>query len=297
MLSLTLTLPLLWLAPIAPQVTDTVGAVESQEAVEDLLARPVLLGASMSSGYGIPAVEPFAAILSETLKLETPMPSIADMLFFTMPMEMGSEHSDFAIDADATVVFAIDFLFWFGYGVRNVDSVEITSEDERLELLEIGLEHLDQLDCLLVVGDFPNMTKSLGKMLGEKEMPEPETLVRLNARVKEWAAERENTLIIPLDHLVQSLNSEEAIDLGRFAIGAEAKSGLIQEDELHPTRTGICLMAHMVALALMDAGFVEDDHLELDMLKVLESFDLDTTGIKPLEPDAEDPDAEDPDKR
>ena len=245
-----------------------------------ILDRPVVLGASMSVGFGTVSGTGFAKVLAETFG-KGELPARASEYFFLRPFQMGSDGIDFAQDEEATLVIAVDYLFWFGYGHYNAQGDPLASEEERLELLEVGLDNLDQLDCAIVVGDFPDMSAAVGIMLNESQMPALETLPKLNARVQAWAHERRNTIVVPLGEFVHSLNSDQPFEAGRYSLAAGSRKRLIQDDQLHPTLAGLCLLAHVVADELVRAELVEEDRVTLDLPTLLGAFDLEAKGLEP----------------
>src|SRR5262245_51148811 len=136
----------------------------------NLVERVVVIGASMSAGFG--TAHPFADALDASLRApHRQVATFASELFFTEPLVRGRQEIAAAQDAEATLVVGIDFLFWFGYGAQDADGRAIDREAQRLELLEKGLGYLSELDCPLVLADFPDMTASLGKMLAPEQMP------------------------------------------------------------------------------------------------------------------------------
>jgi hypothetical protein len=160
-------------------------------------------------------------------------------------------------------VVALDFLFWFGYGAMTADGAPLESEDQRLELLETGLEFLDELECRLVVSDFPDMSAAVGKMLAETQMPERATLERLSARVRAWAAERGDTVVLPLAAAVEALKGEGEIVLGRHRWPPGTR--LLQGDQLHPGVEGTIGVAQWVADAVVQAGWARSEDFEFDL--------------------------------
>jgi hypothetical protein len=165
---------------------------------------------------------------------------------------------------------AVDFLFWFGYGTINAEGKPLASEDERLALLERGLELLEDFECPIVVGDFPDMSDSIGLMLLESQVPEEATLERLNARLRAWAAERKNVAVLPLAHGVETLRSGEAFTLGKLSYPEQSTERLLQSDHLHPTLEGLVLIAHLVGQALTEIGAAREQDFRSEVGEVLE---------------------------
>src|SRR5262245_50711073 len=101
-----------------------------------LLQRIVVLGASLSEGYGLSPDASVKTRLSDVVSSTILVPhgtvqSTASLLFFTSPDSIGEKLAAKARAADPTLVFAIDYLFWFGYGIQ-------ASDEERLRHLDKG---------------------------------------------------------------------------------------------------------------------------------------------------------------
>jgi len=231
------------------------------------LERVVVVGASLAAGFGAPCT--FAEALTASLRapLHPPL-GLGEELFFTSPLTFGARQIEQALDVEPTLVVGIDFLFWFGYGTFDARGGSIESEAERLELLEKGLSLLDELECPLVVGDFPDMSAAVGKMLSPAQMPQVSTLPLLSKRVREWASARGRTLVLPLSELVPALGTKGEIKIGRHVFPAGTK--LLQADQLHPTRDGLVLTAQLVGDRLVEAGLVPQESLVLEAPEILE---------------------------
>ena len=209
-----------------------------------LVRRIVVLGASLSHGYGLDAeVEArvgFADVVEATLLAEhEPVRSRTSLLFFTDPLETSRRLVDKAREDDPSLVCAIDYLFWFGYGL-------LPSDEARLEFLEKGLASLEGFTCPLVLGDLPDMSPAarspppggLPPLLVPEQVPSASCLARLNRRIRDWAAGREGVVVLPLADLISRLQAEREIVIhgNRWAPGA--RGGFLGPDRLHPTLEG-----------------------------------------------------------
>lgn len=230
------------------------------------LDRVVVLGASLAAGFGAPCTFTQAFTASLRAPAQAPL-GLGDELFFTSPLSIGARQIEAALDVEPSLVVGIDFLFWFGYGTFDAHGGSIDGEAERLELLEKGLELLSELECPLVIGDFPDMSAAVGKMLSPAQMPAQSTLPLLSKRVREWSAARGRTLVLPLSEIVPTLNGSGEIRIGRHVFPAGTR--LLQRDQLHPTRDGLVLTAQLVGDALLAAGLVPEQGLERDAPVIL----------------------------
>lgn len=253
------------LAAARPQETPgssgTLGAPEPSR-----LERVVVMGASLTSGFG--AERSFAAALEAALRApHEPLVDLGDMLFFTSPLAIGARQLEAAVEAEPTLVVAIDYLFWFGYGTFDAKGGAIENEAERLELLERGLALLTELECPLVLGDFPDMSAAIGKMLAPAQVPAKDTLALLSKRVREWAAAREHVLVLPLSTLVKDLAARKELTLGRHTFPAGSR--LLQADDLHPTLEGMAAVAQLVWHELVELELAREGDFDLEFPSVL----------------------------
>lgn len=222
---------------------------ESEVAAEDpLLERIVVIGSSASRGWNT-NVGLHDALEAQLRAPHAPIVNFADEMFFLDPGSIGEQQVDRAKQHAPSLVVAIDFLFWFGYG-------EVGDEAERLENLEFGLELLDSLDCPLLISRFPDMSPAIGKMLLPTQMPEKSTLARLNTRTQQWAEARGRTVFVPMPELLDLLRDGELVSVAeqRFQ-GPQDQRRLLQADNLHPTPEGVAVLARLCIEALSAAPF------------------------------------------
>jgi hypothetical protein len=222
----------------------------------------VVLGASLAAGFGtrLDLARAFEACL---VAPHEPVLGLGQPLFFTAPLRFGTDAVEQARDAEPTLVVAIDFLFWFGYGAFDGDGRALERESQRLELLERGLALLEELECPLVLGDFPDMSAAVGRMLTSGQVPQRATLAQLSARVRAWAAERGDAVVLPLAELVRRLGAEEPVRIGRHAF--EPGTRLLQEDRLHPTTVGLLAIAQLVCDELVGLGLAREPDFVRDL--------------------------------
>ncbi len=251
---------LLSATPVAARLGGgSAGSVAGADA-RTLYDRPHFMGASASAGFGVRAPLPSGhagrsqpmplariALAARTQPGETT--GDATSLFFTNPIAIGRTQVDavLAMKPHPTLVVGVDFLFWYVYGALDADRARIKDESQRMAMLEVGLANLDrvvQAGMPVVVGDFPNMSDAVGKMLSPSQMPAQATLDSANVRVREWATSRPLVAVVPLAALVTQLNSGEPFQAGNRTWSAAADGALIQADRLHPTFAGsVALLA------------------------------------------------------
>jgi hypothetical protein len=233
--------------------------VHQAEPSTSPLERVAVLGASVSAGFNLEPeldaqIDLSDVLASAMLKGRQPVACAADILLFTDPLGRGPGLIAEVQAARPTSVLAIDFPFWFGYGA-------IPTEEQRLARFERGLEMLGLLSCPLVVGDLPDVSLALegegplgGPMLVPAQIPAPETLQRLNARLREWAAQRGDVVVVPLAAYLEKVHRGTAIQLSGNPMPVEdSVHRLLQADLLHPTVEG-SIAVLVLALDSFDRG-------------------------------------------
>jgi hypothetical protein len=190
-------------------------------------------------------------------------------MFFMDPKRHATPQIDAALAAKPTLVLAVDFLFWFGYGTRDFDGA-IKNEDARVALLEKGLALLDKFECTVVVGDFPDMSVAVGTMLEPSQMPKPETLVKLNARFAEWLKGKKNVVALPLAAWMNDLHAHKTLEIAGQKYEPTVTARWMQDDHLHPTAEGLAALATLVDSQLEARKIVTKKDYIPDAAKVLE---------------------------
>jgi hypothetical protein len=217
-----------------PKVPDAPAAKAAPAA---LLREVHVLGASVSAGFGLkPKGMNLGKVLAASLPEGTPAPKVhASELMFFDPLGFAAQALEQLENEEPSLVIAIDYLFWFGYGTTWKD------EAGRLQALELGLGLLEKQSCPILLGDFPDMSSAVSApipMLPAAAVPKPETLAKLNERLRAWAKDRKNVLLVPLAGLMDQLLRDQAITLGPNQWPAGTAKQLLQKDGLHPTVEG-----------------------------------------------------------
>ena len=270
-------------ATLATSADDTSVTAPSTHRLDNI----VVVGASASAGWGL-----VLRYLDDEELVVTRLVTLNDVLqacvlkdqkrvllegsglFFMDPEGIGSKQASEAHVQSPTLLVAIDYLFWFGYGNKGVDGSSIPRGSEgheaRLKLLESGLSRLDRFDCPILVGDFPDMSEAVGYMLGTSQMPAPETLKALNGRLREWADDRDDVSIVPMAGMLQSMKMDKPFEAGRQQWPPNSRTRFIQRDNLHPTLDGLIILAQESMSTLAEA----DPSIELA------DFDFDLESVR-----------------
>lgn len=245
----------------------------------------VVIGASVSAGFGCvhacditpldapPAAERqtrlcairFADVLAAVATDPREKPaSFSSVRMFGSPEEYAERFITGAMKQQPTLVFAVDFMFWHAYGWT-------TKEETRDAKFERGLKRLEQFGdgVAIVVGDLPDMRGSV--MLAEEMVPKPETMTRLNARLREWAKTRPNVAVVPLSDFVKNAMAAQPVEMAGRQWTADEAAAWVQGDGLHATPAGLAALALACMDALKQCKLVpEGTTWETDPHKVLE---------------------------
>ena len=260
------------LAQVAPAPASTAAAstVSASPAAAAKPLRIAVIGASASAGFGCVMREKrsdgdyaLGFRLIDMVRLACPELEIVstDMssgFFFLAPVRNGSTAAARAVDFKPDCVIALDFLFWYCYGDDSPTGGRISNEAERLEKLELGLKELEKFEVPVLVGDLPDMSPAVGKMLSAAQMPAKDTLAKANARFAAWARGRANIRVLPLADMQRQLMEDRALEIRGVRLESTKQAPLLQRDELHPAPHGMAGLACAVAAemkdALVDAG-------------------------------------------
>lgn len=142
-----------------------------------------------------------------------------------------------------TLIIAVDFLFWFCYGEGRTDS-------ERLERFEQGLRLLEKVECPLVVGDLPDASATVNVMLRPEQMPSLKAIAAANERLKAWAANRPQVVVLGLSNFMQNAMANRAIQIHDHVLPAGTTRKLLQDDKLHASPAGCAVLAFAVLNAV-----------------------------------------------
>jgi len=209
----------------------------------------------VTGGFGV------GTTLADALQAALPgAPEIrtgAELFFFGDPVSSGETLVSDLREEPPTLVVALDFLFWYGYG----DTPSGDELAERLGRLERGLRELERFDCPVVVGDFPDMHTAIGRMLREAQVPSPAALEALNRRTREWAGLREDVHLLPWSSLRETLREPPPGGLrsSRFELPGSAE--LLLADRLHPDLEGQAAIALWTLELLVEAGVCRPDEV------------------------------------
>jgi len=224
----------------------------SLSAYGDPLKNPIVIGASVSAGMHLRELtslvkSPRSGRLALDLALEKEIdgeiriPNNANRFLFFATEKISEDQIERALVRAPSSVVAVDFLFWYlhGYFRSNGDVL-------RMERFERGLAQLDRFDCPIVVGDIPDATPAIGRVLGPGQVPSKEVQAQANARLREWAKARGKVKILPLSYFLEKVVKNEALKIGAQEFASGETYRFIQRDHLHPSQAGVDAIAKVV---------------------------------------------------
>ena len=208
--------------------------------------RVLVVGASLSAGF---IDGPFAGgnaenhtialarLLRSWLGSEAKVQNRSDLLMFMDPTKIGMRQMERAKQDGGDLLFAMDFLFWYGYGYTELAPLD--ERKARMDRLELGLAQLGTWQGPIVLADFPDMRGAARRMLSPLQVPRPVVLDALNVRVVEWAKARDHCCVLPLRALVTGMK-ESGVQMQLLDGPLFVKPmAMLQSDQLHPNRLGM----------------------------------------------------------
>lgn len=232
-----------------------------QETPPPPLKTIAVIGASASAGWGamLPSTPTHRAaainlgdVIECSMLTEETVHSWATASFFTNPDHFGTRQVDAAIGADASLVIALDYLFWYAYGAIAWTSTTPPTMDQRKAALDRGLDQLQRFDVPVFVGNLPNMSGAAGRILSEAQIPDEATLEVLNRTIESWAGDRDNVHIFDLSATVETLAAGVPFELEDHRYGDEDGPPLILPDQLHPTGEGLVAIVRGITATIAE---------------------------------------------
>ncbi|MCB9896619.1 MAG: hypothetical protein H6825_01320 [Planctomycetes bacterium] len=220
------------------------------DARADPLRRVAVTGASVMAGFGLSHEIGRPLLYSDVVDAmltgeHDPVMSFASDRLFLLSLASREALVTRLVEHRPSLVLAVDFLFWYGYGA-------VHDERSRPLLLEEGLRQLERLQCPVVVGDLPDMTLAVGRAtylgtaLAPIQMPRAETLAAMNTRFAEWSASHPNVIVLPLADFVRRMFANEPFAVHGNAWPEGARDRILQGDWLHPTLLGSAALTALV---------------------------------------------------
>ena len=240
------------------------------------LSRPVIIGASLSDGYehterlGGPKSDALA--LDLYLQQATNLPAgritnFSNRFCFIYPLGISHKQVADALGSKPSVIFAVDQLFWQLYG-------NFASAEQRLSTFKAALAELDSITCPLVIGNIPDASRSVNKMLSSTQIPKIKTINKANQILEKWVKKRKKTVIIDLASFMKLCVSNKEIKLKNITYPEGTTKNFLQADMLHPTALGAKAISYAIIEVLQTICDLSDENLNLPTAKT-------ATGVTP----------------
>ncbi len=235
----------------------------------DIWENPVIIGASVADGYH--NSEPIGGPKSEALSLENyltrlikarhgKITNLGNKFYFLRPEPVSRKQIENALKLKPTVILTPDYLFWLIYG-------NYRDEHQRITLLQRGLRMLEKFDCPVVIGNIPNASAAVHKMLAYSQIPKPETIDKANTIIKKWAQKHDNICVIDLAQFMRASNTNTAIKLKHLDYPNGDTKDFLQSDNLHATAKGVVAICYSLLEALQQLTHFPDSDVHWDMKK------------------------------
>jgi hypothetical protein len=224
-----------------------------------------ILGASVSDGFGCLLREkradgiyeaPFRLATMVALVCSERPPTFVDQSSSGMGLNakrIGNGAVSAVLDAEPQCVIALDFLFWYCYGQHGPRNKPEETEARRLASFEQGLNELARFKVPVVVGDIPDMSRSVGRFLPAAFMPQLASIEAANTRLTAWAKEHPNVRVVKLSKLIRQLHDENVVEIAGKPFAATDEQPLLQADQLHATAAGLAAIASVLVDELAQA--------------------------------------------
>lgn len=216
--------------------------------------RVAVIGWSLALGFGTDqefgANVPLSLVLDQMIAAPHTAVSVdAGGDFFGDALGSGAKQIDAARKKKPTAVVAVDFPFWFLYGMSLTDR-------QRLDRLDRGLKLLDQFGSIpIVIGDVPDLDGEQSGLFSTQGVfrLDGSLLDAAGIRIRAFAKARPNVILVPLRAWSDSIRADKGTKVGSIVVPAGSRHMLMQEDGLHPKFPGLCVIAAAVLDALRSA--------------------------------------------
>jgi hypothetical protein len=267
--------------------TPAVATVPPPTKAVAVLDKIAVIGASLSAGYGMDEnPNPMSdsklrlanVIDASLLVAHQPIEDKATAMFFISPEGTAKSTLKKMREWKPTTIVALDYLFWFGYGEKEVaskDPKQRASEIEAMRVadLDAALKDLGAVECTIVLADLPDMTPASlvpDPMISPAMVPAPATLKTLNEHVAAFAKEHANVVLVPLAAMTARLQADEEIQVRGNTWPKGSSKVLMPAAQLHPTVDGACAVWIMAVDTWLNAKKdLPASAFELDAAKVV----------------------------
>ncbi len=220
-----------------------------------ILDRIGVMGASVSAGVGNQGIR-LAFYLDGAILFPHEMIDASIAMFGLSPDACGFNAISRLKREKATVVFGVDYFYWFSHGFYTFEG--------RKALLERGCALAEELECPFVAGDIPDLWNSPVAERAPNLLPNPQEIELLNKQLHQWAEKHDHVLLLPLADMVASMKRVEPL-----LVNGKKQTYKLEEilhwDGVHPTVKGSALLALVALGALAEKYGLDKSKLLLDV--------------------------------
>jgi hypothetical protein len=249
--------------PSAPAEPDRTGETDGRHDEGRALVRRIgILGASQSAGFGDGVA--LEKVVDAALSVEHECFDASSSAHFVRPLDVGRAEVLAIALRRPTVVFAVDFLFWYAYGDKPLEQREAD--------LELAFAQLGSFGVPVLAGDLPNVAGASPRMISPAQIPPAEQIAVLNEKIHAWAESREQIVVLPLHEWMQRIRDEQHVELWQTRVQPRTRD-VMQWDGLHPTSRGQALLGLLVLQELeRNLAPLGPDDLRRDAVAFMNDF-------------------------
>ncbi|MDG2199636.1 MAG: hypothetical protein P8K80_00440 [Phycisphaerales bacterium] len=238
-----------------------------------VVGKPVIMGASASSGVGVEVPDPKGHGNADPIPLD--MEAAYDVVVLAphaQPLNLASgghfrdptastrSQLHRATEQNPTCIIAIDLLFWSAYQrVADKDRDTEREAQQRLASLEEVLDQLEVIDVPMVLGFVPKIEEERTSLVAANRIPPEKVLEKINGRIATWAESHPNVIMVDFGQFVQAAYTGTPTEIMGRMYSREEMDELIQEDGLHPTAQGLVVLMQLSCRELESRGLIEPE--------------------------------------
>lgn len=205
-------------------------------------ARIGVSGASVSAGFGSGSTLA-QALATAHGQISDRALDVATSTLFLSPQKKSATLLKKIASAKPTAIVALDQLFWFAYGRKQLKT--------RLRDVEVALSLLEKTGVPVYVGDVPLMRNVSPIMLPTGKIPPAKHLLKVNELVRARCEKTPNLHLLPLTAWAEAMRNGRTLNLfGKPR--TYKKSQLFIADGLHVNRRGLAVLTMLVAERLQN---------------------------------------------
>ncbi len=199
-------------------------------------------GASVSAGFGTGTTLAHALATAQG-RIADDRLDVSTSLLFMSPQEKSTALLPQLTHEKPTVIIALDQLFWFAYGRKELD--------QRRRDVTIALDLLEKLDLPVYVGDVPRMSNVSRMMLPPERIPSQDHVDNVNKLIHARCRKLPDFHLLPLASWYESMQNGKTVTVNGSSVHFK-KPELFNSDGLHVNRRGLALITLLIAESLIE---------------------------------------------